>query len=144
MSINHAKVEQLNGNVSQIDSANVSLGAIVTNNSDSNPEIVEKPTAPAPETYAEKAKKKEEKVPVPIKNKFNCDLCDFSFRNKLDLKIQLLNEHSETKEQEPLMKKEEHSATKDPKSSKKKRNKKKSKQKFNPRYDEDEGSDEMW
>ena len=127
MSTNHAKIEQLDGNVSQIDSSvNVSLG--VMNNSDLNQEIVEKPTALPPVSYAEKAKIKVP-VPEPIKVEHICDSCDISFKNKTDLKIHFLNEHIVTKEQ---------------KSSKKKRNGKKSRQKFNPQpHDEDEGADEM-
>ena len=108
MSTNHAKIEQLDGIVSQIDSVNVSLG--VLNHSDFNPEIVEKPTALAPESYAEKVKVK---VPVPIKDEHICDLCDFSFKNRADLKMHYLNKHYLTS-----------SATKEQKSSKKKRNKK--------------------
>ena len=108
MSTNHAKIEQLDGIVSQIDSVNVSLG--VLNHSDFNPEIVEKPTALAPESYAEKVKVK---VPVPIKDEHICDSCDFSFKNRADLKMHYLNKHYLTS-----------SATKEQKSSKKKRNKK--------------------
>ena len=127
MSTNHAKIEQLDGNVSQIDSSvNVSLG--VMNNSDLNQEIVEKPTALPPVSYAEKAKIKVP-VPEPIKVEHICDSCDISFKNRTDLKIHFFNEHVVTKEQ---------------KSSKKKRNGKKSRQKFNPQpHDEDEGAGEM-
>ena len=89
-------------------------------------EIVEKPTALAPESYAEKVKVK---VPVPIKDEHICDLCDFSFKNRADLKMHYLTS----------------SATKEQKSSKKKRNKKKSRQKLNLQpHDEDEEADEMW
>ena len=94
------------------------------NNSDFNPEMLEKPNALAPESYAEKVKVK---VPVPIKDEQICDSCDFSFKDRGGLKIHILNEHSAAKEQ---------------KSSKKKKKQKKSRQKFNP-HDEDEGAGEM-